>query len=89
MATYVAARGAATLRSISLFFICFSLDAVLPHFFRIAPFFSSFEIVDLMSIRRWQQLFKAIHLSLDRKGCKEGGVNIYNSGQLTSTHRKD
>ena len=89
ISTQVAARGAATLKSISLFFIYFSLDAVLPHFFPIDPFFSSCEIVDLMSIRRWQQLLKAIDLSLDRKGCKGGGVVLYYSGQLSSTHRKE
>ena len=56
IATQVAATGAATLKSISSFSIYFSLDAVLPHFFPIAPFFSRREIVDFMSIRRWQQL---------------------------------
>ena len=89
IATQVAARGATTLESISLFFIYYSLDAVLPHFFLITPFFSSCEIVDLMLIRRWQQLLKAIDLTLNRKGCKGGGVVIYFSGQLSSTHRKD
>ena len=89
IATQVSARGAATLDSISLFFIYFSLHAVLPHFFPIPPFFSSCEIVDLMLIRRWQQLLKAIDLSLDRKGCKRGGVVLYYSGQLSSTNRKD
>ena len=33
--------------------------------------------------------WKAIDLSLDRKGCKRGEVVLYYSGQLSSTHRKD
>ena len=89
IATQVAVGGATTLKSISLSFIYFSLDAVLPNFFPVAPFFNDYEIVDLMLIRRWQQLLKAINLSLDRKGCKGGGVVLYYSGQLSSTHLKD
>ena len=44
---------------------------MLPNFFPIAPFFSKCEIVDIMLIRRWQQLLKAIDLSLDGKDIRK------------------